>query len=163
MALEISLSQPVDVVYRVMTDRDFLLRRCQANAEREVKVDVSDSGSERQVVLRRDVERNLPGFARKLFRATNRIVDRQKWRSEGGRKLCSYEVEVVGEKLVSIRGEMAIEPDGPEGRASKLRETFSISVSVPLIGRKLEAFAASQMEASLRTNLEFLRTTVQSM
>ena len=143
-------SKDVDTVFALITDPDALTKRCEALGEREVKVEVSESGGTTNVRIAREVEQELPGFAKKLFKPTNIIVEREEWRAEGERKVAKGHLKIVGTGATfdsTIRL-------SPSGAGSVYEIDFTVTAKAPLIRKKLEAFIGDTALDSLKAQHE---------
>ena len=141
----------VDTVYALMTDPDAITKRCEALGERDVKVEVNESGGTTHVRLSREVEQELPGFAKKLFKPVNVLVEREEWRNEGDRKVAKGHLKIVGtgatfDSTISL---------SPNGTGSVYEIDFTVTAKAPLIRKKLEAFIGDTALESLRKQHEY--------
>lgn len=145
--------QDVDTVLARVTDPDFLKRRAEALGEKNVVVQVEGPLAIR---IERDVERKLPGFVKKVFAATNHLIDTQRWITATPTKTSDWTVEIVGQKRVELRGRLSLAP-GASGGCDYV-EVFTATVSIPLLGGQVAKYVAGETEASIRRQIEFLRT-----
>jgi len=136
----------VDTVFRLITDPDALTKRCEALGERDVKVEVSEEGGTTKTRIAREVEQELPGFAKKLFKPTNVVVEREEWRSDGNRKVGTGNLKIVGTGA-SIDSTIEL---SPTGSGSVYEMDFQVSAKAPLIRKKLESFIGETALESLR-------------
>ncbi|MGB7478671.1 MAG: DUF2505 family protein, partial [Polyangiales bacterium] len=95
LKLTINYSQDVDTVYRFVTDPEQIKKRCEASGERNVRIQVEDSGGTKIITSTREIDSDLPAFAKKLFSATNTIVERREWRDAGEKKTCKSHIDVL--------------------------------------------------------------------
>jgi hypothetical protein len=68
--LTINYTQDVDTVYRFVTDPENIKKRCEASGERNVRIEVQEAGGTKTITSTREIDSDLPGFAKKLFSAT---------------------------------------------------------------------------------------------
>jgi hypothetical protein len=144
--LTINYSQDIDTVYRFVTDPENIKQRCEASGERNVRIQVEESGGTKIITSNREIDSDLPGFAKKLFNATNTIVERREWRDAGDKKTCKSHIDVVGTPG-KIDSNITISPNGA---GCKYDIEFEVTAKVPLIRKKLEEFIA-------KTTLEGMR------
>ena len=142
----IDYSQDIDTVYRFMTDPDAIKKRSEALGEQNIRVQVNEAGGTKTITATRDVESDLPGFAKKLFKSTNTIVERLEWRDTGEKKTCKSHIDVVGTPG-KIDSNITISPNGS---GCTYDVEFEVSVKVPLIRRKLEEFVAKTTLKGIR-------------
>ncbi len=138
--------QDVDTVFKLITSPDELTRRCEALGERNVKVEVSESGGVTKTQMAREVEQALPGFAKKLFKPTNTLVEREEWRSVDGRHEGKGELKIVGTGA-TIDSTIRLSPNG-SGCVYEI--DLQVTAKAPLIRRKLESFIGDTALDSLR-------------
>lgn len=142
----IDYTQDIDTVYRFVTDPDNIKKRCEALGEKNVRVKVDEAGGTKTITLTREIESDLPAFAKKLFNSTNTIVERLEWRDAGDKKTCKSHIDVLGTPG-KIDSNITI---SPSGSGCTYDNEFEVTVKVPLIRKKLEEFVA-------KTTLEGIR------
>lgn len=152
--------QGVEAVFALVTDPDYLRRRAEAAGEKNVAVQVDRDGSRIKIRIARDIERNLPGFMKKLFSSTNHIIDLQTWDTAGPTKAADWTVEIGGQKRIDLRGRLSLAPAA--GGGCDYVEAFSASVGIPLIGGRVEKYVLGETESSMRQQIEFLRAALAS-
>jgi len=149
--LTINYAQDIDTVYRFVTDPERIKKRCEASGERNVRIQVEESGGTLVITSTREIDSDLPGFAKKLFSATNTIVERREWRDAGDKKTCRSHIDVVGTPG-KIDSNITISPSG-SGCTYDIE--FEVTAKVPLIRKKLEEFVAKTTMEGLREEHEF--------
>jgi len=149
--LTIKYAQDIDTVYRFVTDPDRIKKRCEASGERNVRIQVEESGGTLVITSTREIDSDLPGFAKKLFSATNTIVERREWRDAGDKKTCKSHIDVVGTPG-KIDSNITISPSG-SGCTYDIE--FEVTAKVPLIRKKLEEFVAKTTMDGMREEHEF--------
>ena len=149
--LTINYAQDIDTVYRFVTDPERIKKRCEASGERNVRIQVEESGGTLVITSTRELDSDLPGFAKKLFSATNTIVERREWRDAGDKKTCRSHIDVVGTPG-KIDSNISISPSG-SGCTYDIE--FEVTAKVPLIRKKLEEFVAKTTMEGMREEHEF--------
>ena len=149
--LTINYAQDIDTVYRFVTDPERIKKRCEASGERNVRIQVEESGGTLVITSTREIDSDLPGFAKKLFSATNTIVERREWRDAGDKKTCRSHIDVVGTPG-KIDSNISISPSG-SGCTYDIE--FEVTAKVPLIRKKLEEFVAKTTMEGMREEHEF--------
>src|SRR6476646_9178364 len=86
----------LEVVAGLLCDAVFLLLRCEDLGESAVQVTTEVLGDRYRVVISRDVEVQVPTFARRIFRARSHVVDDIKWRWEGVSWIGDYTIKIDG-------------------------------------------------------------------
>ncbi len=89
-------AQDVDTVFNLITSPDELTARCEALGERNAKAEASESGGVTNTQIAREVDQELPGFAKRLFKPTNTLVEREQWRSVDGGYEAKGQLKIVG-------------------------------------------------------------------
>jgi len=140
----------VDTVFRLITDPEALTRRCTALGERDVQVEVIEEPGATKTRVAREVEQELPGFAKKLFKPTNVVVEREEWRKVDDRMVGTGHLKIVGTGA-TIDSTIALSPSG-SGCVYEI--DFQVTAKAPLIRKKLEAFIAETALESLRKQHE---------
>jgi hypothetical protein len=149
--LTINYNQDIDTVYRFVTDPDRIKKRCEASGERNVRIKVEEAGGTKIITSTREIDSDLPGFAKKLFSATNTIVERREWRDAGDKKICKSHIDVVGTPG-KIDSNITISPNG-SGCTYDIE--FEVTAKVPLIRKKLEEFVAKTTMEGMREEHDY--------
>jgi hypothetical protein len=144
--LTINYAQDIDTVYRFVTDPDRIKKRCEASGERNVRIQIEEAGGTLVITSTREIDSDLPGFAKKLFSPTNTIVERREWRDAGDKKTCRSHIDVVGTPG-KIDSNITISPSG-SGCTYDIE--FEVTAKVPLIRKKLEEFVAKTTMDGMR-------------
>lgn len=141
--IEHDYAADVETVYALISDPGFIERKYIALGGRDVAVDRSetdDGGCE--VVTKRTITVELPGFAKKVLTPSQTAIQTEKWAAAtaSGERVCTYTVEAQGTPS-KIQGTHRLTPT-----SSGCHHTIDIDakVSVPLIGGRLEKLAAEQ-------------------
>ena len=151
--LTINYNQDIDTVYRFVTDPDQIKKRCEASGERKVRIQVEESGGTTIITSTREIDSDLPGFAKKLFSATNTIIERREWRDAGDKKTCKSHIDVVGTPG-EIDSNVTISPSG-SGCTYDIE--FEATAKVPLIRKKLEAFVEKTTMEGMREEHDYIQ------
>jgi hypothetical protein len=149
--LTINYEQDVDTVYRFVTDPEVIKKRSQAMGEKNIRVQVDEAGGTKTITSTREIESDLPGFAKKLFSSTNTIVERREWRDAGDKKTCKGHIDIVGTPG-KIDSNITI---SPSGTGCTYDIEFEVSAKVPLIRKKLEEFVAKTTLEGMRDEHEY--------
>jgi hypothetical protein len=149
--LTINYTQDVDTVYRFVTDPENIKKRCEASGERNVRMEVQEAGGTKTITSTREIDSDLPGFAKKLFSATNTIIERREWRDAGEKKTCKSHIDVVGTPG-KIDSNVTISPNG-SGCTYDIE--FEATAKVPLIRKKLEAFVEKSTMEGMRDEHDY--------
>ncbi len=146
-------AQDVERMFTLVTDPEFLRRRAEALGEKEVAVTVDRASGQLKIEIKREVEKNVPSFMKKLFNARQTLIDRQAWKSEGGAHISDWTVQLGEGKRIQLRGRLTLAPAA--GGGCDYTEAFTASASIPLVGGRIEKFVLGETEASIRKQIEF--------
>jgi hypothetical protein len=145
----------VERVYELISDPEFIERKYLALGGRDVAVDRSeaDDGSV-EVVTKRTVTVDLPGFAKKVLTPSQTTIQHETWAAVNGNgeRICTYFVEVQGAPS-RIEGRHTLSTAASGGTDHKLE--IEVKVSIPLIGGKIEKFAGETGRADLAAQFDF--------
>ncbi len=139
----------IDAVFAKLSDPEHLRRRAAAAGHRNIDVKVEDRDGRIEIRVARDIESDIPSFAKKVVDATNHVVDTIEWRTQGDEKVGSYRVEVS--PRIRLRGQLALKPV-PGG--CKYVDTFTATVDVPLIGGKIAQIVERETATAIRADCE---------
>ncbi len=154
----INYSQDIDTVYRFVTDPENIKKRCEALGEKNVRVQVDEAGGTKTITLTREIESDLPAFAKKLFNSTNTIVERLEWRDAGDKKTCKSHIDVLGTPG-KIDSNITI---SPSGSGCTYDNQFEVTVKVPLIRKKLEEFVAKTTLDGIRDEHQYYQRALSA-
>ena len=147
----------VDDVLALFVDPDVVRARYEEAGDREIEVlECGADGDGFVVRTSRVVEFDLPGFARKVLKPTNTMVQTDTWgpAAVDGARDGRFEIEVKGAP-VQGGGTMRLEPVD-EGRTRHTVEG-KLDVKVPLVGGKVAGWAEGPSRERLAAELEFHR------
>lgn len=112
----------------------------------------ADDGDTLRVKGRRVVPADLPSVAKKVIGDTNTVTQSEDWRPDGDGYVCDFAVEIANVPG-GMKGWMKIVPVG-EAQSDWILE-YSIKVSIPLIGGKLEGVMKDETRANLEKEFAF--------
>jgi hypothetical protein len=135
-------------VFALLRDPEFLRRRCEASGESNVDIRIDETADGVRVVTARDKAVDLPGFAKRMFSPSNRIIEDTTWRRQGDRFVAEYAIEIAGIPG-EVRGKSTLMPSA-EG--CRYESRFEVTARIPMVGGKLEGFVAERIEEQLRNN-----------
>jgi uncharacterized protein YndB with AHSA1/START domain len=154
MHLEHHYDADVETVFALITDPDFMTRKYTSGGATNVAVDKSeedDGGCE--LVLRRTVSVDLPGFAKRVMQPNNTAIQTENWAAADdlGTRVCHYNVDIQGMPS-KVTGTVTLAPDAG---GTKQEIEADVKVSIPLIGGKLEKFAIETGTTDLNDQIAF--------
>jgi hypothetical protein len=148
---------PLEKVLSLVLDPSFVTERSTALGETDVRVTARRDGDRVVVVNQRNVRRELPSFAAKLFSSVNEVTQTENWDLAGDVKTGTFQIAVKGAP-VKLTGTFDLRADGT---GTLYRVTFDVAVKVPLIGGKLERFTLDQTIAGEQKQLEHTASRVR--
>lgn len=140
----------VAAVYALLTDADHLKARSESAGHRNVQVTLEERGDTLEVRIARDIESDIPRFAKKVVDPVNHVVDTLRWRADGSGKSCSYDVAV--NKRISISGSQSLRDANGE---CHFTDRFTAKVSIPLVGSKIASLVEKETQAGVRGDCAF--------
>jgi hypothetical protein len=151
----------IDDVFALFTDPDVVRARYEAAGDRDIEIlECGAQGDGFLIRTSRTVDVDLPGFARKVLKPTNTMIQVDTWsaRDLDGARDGDFAIEVKGSP-VKVAGEMRIEPtaDG----ATRHTVDGKLEVKVPLIGGKVANWAEGPSQQRLDGEYDFHRARLQ--
>ena len=140
----------VDAAYQALIDPDHLRRRAEDAGEKNISVTVEERGGATVVNLTRDIESEIPSFAKKFVDAVNRVESIFEWRADGESRRATYTANVS--KRITVRGSITLVASGD---GCEHTETFEPTVDMPLIGKKVASLVSEKTETAVRAACRF--------
>jgi hypothetical protein len=147
---QLTYASPADEVHRMLTEPAFRERVCEAldTLSHDVAVQQGDSGVTVRIDMTQRV-RGVPGFARKVVGEQTRVVQTETWTGDRHARL---RLEIPG-KPGHVAGDIVLE-DAADGTGTVETFTGEVSVTVPLVGGKLESVVSGLFVAGMDTERE---------
>jgi hypothetical protein len=141
--LEHHYDADVETVYALISDPGFIERKYVALGGRDVAVDRSETDGGCEVVTKRTMDIELPGFAKKVLTPSQTAIQTENWAAAdaSGVRVCTYQVEVQGVPS-RVAGQHSLRAAAGGGTDHVIE--IDAKVSIPLIGGRLEKLAADQ-------------------
>ncbi len=157
MNISATISYPASTspaqVYELSIDPDFRAAVCEAThaLDYDVRVDEHDDGTS-TVVISRTMPADVPDFMKKLIGETVGVVQTEGWSAPGedGQRTADLVVEIKGQPAKMV-GTAAIVVTGA---AVETRIEGNLKVSIPFVGKKIEAEVAKGIYAAIRREQE---------
>lgn len=153
--LEHHYDADVDTVYALISDPGFIERKYVAIGGRDVAVDRSEQdGGGCEVVTKRTVDIELPGFAKKVLTPSQSPVQTETWAAPDstGARVCTYYVTVPNVPS-RVEGTHTLSPAAGGGTDHVIN--IEAKVSIPLIGGRLEKLAADHGREDIEAQFAF--------
>lgn len=139
---------PIEQVWAMVRDVDAHVAKAERAGHRDVVVaDQAITDDHVHIELDRTVTIDLPSFAKKVMKPTNRVRTIDEWNDHGdGTYGGGFHTDFRGAP-VRIAGITHLEADGAE--RTRYRVEIEVEVKVPMLGRKLESFATRDVDAQI--------------
>ena len=144
---EYTWSADPERVYNVFTMADFQRTLAERTGSLQVQVEVEEVPTGRVIQTSRVLPAQVPPFARPLVGETVRVDEEQRWRSPAG-GCSSAELHIRFSGPLSGHGSINLSPGAQAGTTTG-RFALSFKANVPLVGGKVEALIAEQIEQYL--------------
>lgn len=142
--------------WNLLTDRDVAIERYEAAGHTDIEiVEWGPEGDDFVMKTKRVVHLDLPGFARKVLKPANTMIQTERWGppTDDARE-STFEVEVQGAP-VKISGRSRVVGAG-ETTTHEVRG--QLDVKVPIVGGKIAKWAGGDTQRELAAELDFNRT-----
>src|SRR5262245_17734183 len=145
-----TFAAPIDRVWGMFRDQGSHLAKFEAMGPRDIELLEYDADADRvHVGVKRIVDTELPGFAKKVLKPTNTVTTTDEWKATGDGSYAGRYVVDTGTP-VKIAGTTSLRPDGDR---TAYEITVDVDVKVPLIGGKIADFAKGDVARQL--DMEF--------
>lgn len=153
--LRFEYSHPIDAVFGKLVDRDHLRERSAAAGHRNIQLTVDEKGGGFEIRLERDIEAEIPSFAKKFVSPVNHVVDVIRWRTDGDVKRGTYEALVSSR--ITVRGEMTL---SSSAKGCVYETTCDPKVDVPLIGKKIAQLVSDKTLEAIEIDSKFTQKSL---
>ncbi len=150
-----SYDATLDEVFDFFSDEQRIIAKYQALGARNVEL-LELQGDEASVVVktRRDVPATVPSVLKTLLGEFNTLLQSERWEpDEEDNLVCHFSVEIMGVP-VALQGQMHLMDVG-EGTVNQV--SLSISSALPLIGKKLVAFVATDCSDAMNAEYAYIK------
>jgi len=148
-------SKDVTTVFGMFTDPNYLTEKFTALGATNLElVEHGEKDGKFIIICKRDIPTNPPGFAKKILKSTNTIVETDIWDlSDPDVKRGTYTVDIKGTPI-TVTGTMTLSPT--DTGSVNVVETEA-KVSIPLIGGKIAAFIEDDTRNTLDNDYEYTK------
>lgn len=132
-------SVPVESVMGMLRDPEATAAKYESMGHRDVEVlECGEDDGVLRIQTKRVVDVDLPGFAKKVLKPTNTLVQTDEWRPDGAGWQGTFTVDLHGSP-VEMSGTMRLVP----GSGTCTHEvTMDVRVKVPIVGGRIADWAA---------------------
>jgi len=144
---EIVYQATPDDVFEMLCDQEWREKVCRGIGSVRYEVTVSRTSDGATIRNDRVMNADLPDIAKKIVGDTIEMVQTEEWgpREPDGARHGTFQVEIPG-KPGAIKGTVSIKP---ESAGTREVVAGTVKVSIPLVGKKLEAEVVRGMKAAL--------------
>ncbi|MCA9604251.1 MAG: DUF2505 domain-containing protein [Myxococcales bacterium] len=153
--LRFEYTHPIDVVFAKLIDGDHLRERSAAAGHKNIQITVSEKGGGWEIRLERDIETEIPGFAKKFVNPVNHVVDIIRWRVDGDVKRGTYEAQVSSR--IAVRGEMTVTSSA---KGCIYETTCDPKVDIPLVGGKIAGLVSDKTLEAIEIDSKFTQRSL---
>ncbi|MGV1008149.1 MAG: DUF2505 domain-containing protein [Dermatophilaceae bacterium] len=142
-----------DEVYDMMTDEEFIERKCAAQHATNYSASVRFNGDQATAVARRELPTGgFPEFVRSLVGTSIQIVETAQWdaaRWDGGRT--ARLTVTMGSAPIGLTGTITLQPGG---LGTIVTYSAELKARIPFVGGKVEQAAKPTLLTGMRKELE---------
>jgi len=148
---------PLEAVFAKLIDGEFVRRRSSAAGHRNIEITVDEKNGATEIRLERDIESDIPKFAKRFINPVNHVLDVIRWRDAGDGKAGTYDVKVSAR--ITVKGEMTLRPSGT---GCVYEDTCTPTVDVPLIGKKIAKLVSDETVTAIKEDCRFTQRELDS-
>lgn len=151
---------PIEQCWAMFTDPESHVAKFEAMGHRDLEVVESELGEASfRITIDRVVDVEVPGFAKRVLKPTNRVRSTDLWEDRGdGTYGGTFELDAQGAPI-ETRGRTLLQPEGDS--STRYEITVELKVKVPLIGGRIAEFSRGiigrQLEEEFRLGDEWLK------
>lgn len=158
------LPADVQTVINLITTEDYFHRKYEIMNAQNVQIEVlEDNPDIIKVAVARDVSLgdSVPSFAKKLVKDPMTVNQTIQWQKQGGDSRQGFYTGSLLGKDGGVEADLFLEPNGA---ASQMRIEGRVTISLPLIGRKLEKLmverAAEAFEYDISATEKYIQQNI---
>jgi hypothetical protein len=138
---------PIEAVWAMFCDRESHIAKFASMGHRDIEVqEFRADDSSVHVVLKRVVDTELPGFAKKVLTPTNTVVSTDDWAADGDGGYAGTFAMVAHGAPIDVRGTTRLTAEGDRTRYDI---AVTLKVKVFGIGGKIETFAKGDVQKQM--------------
>lgn len=140
------LAAPLDAVWAMFGDPESHVTKFESMGHRDIEVlEAEADDSTIRIVVRRVVDLEVPGFARRVLQPSNTVTSTDEWRRHDDVATGTQRVDTAGAP-VKISGSTRLEAAGDRTHYEVI---VDVDVKVPLIGKRLSGWARGTVRAQM--------------
>jgi len=143
-------------VYELSTDPDFRSAVCEATHALDCDVRIDEHGDDTStIVVSRTMPADVPDFMKKMIGESVDVVQTENWSApdDDGQRTAELVLQIKGQP-VRMTGTATIVNPGSDGTAAEMRINGDLKVSIPFVGKKIEAEVAKGIYAAIKREQE---------
>ncbi len=146
--------QDVDTIYQCYVDQDFLTKKMEALGARNIEIEIQKEGNETTIVIKREMQAEVPGPLKKFFQAWNGISQWEIWKGKsGGPYFAEMEMEINGVPA-TIKGQIELSTS-KEGAV--IANTTEVKSNIPFLGKTISKFIKEASETAIQEEFEYVK------
>ena len=153
MTFEFSFSHPAPSVFDLLTNREFVIRRCLAMDSIEAECQVSESENTTTVDIDRTQKSDIPSLLKKVMGETQSVNIKEVWFTNEDSYRCSAQTQIKGAPLtVALSKKLR-----PTSVGCQYSARVTAKSGAPLIGKKLEKMVQEKTPQALLEECQYLQ------
>lgn len=147
----------VDAVFSKLTDEAFLRQRAEAAGHRNIVITIEEKSGALEVRVERDVDADVPSFAKKFVTPSNHVVDTVRWRdADNGKKGVK---DVIVNSRIRIDAEITLRP---KNGGCEYAHDHTPKVDVPLIGGRIGKIVDKETSTAVAVDCRLLERALDA-
>lgn len=147
-----TFDHPIERVWAMFTDQDSHVAKFEGMGHRDVKVVQFDNdGNHVVITVKRVVDVDLPGFAKKVLKPTSTVESTDNWHDNGDGTYGGTFVADAKGQPVDVKGTTLLRPDGDR---THYEVKTTVKVKVPIIGGKIEGWAKGDIKKQIQDEFD---------
>lgn len=149
----------INLVFKILTDPDFLKRRALALGSLDASCERNGTQADWQLKLVRQREIKIPAVLSAFLKKIQTATTSEIWRQEGEQFVCNNSTEIDGAPL-SIKGNARLLPSS---LGCTYIVDFETSAKIMFGKKKLQQYAEKTIKKELELECEYTQTTLESL
>lgn len=148
-----TFDHPIEKVWAMFCDENAHVAKFVGMGHRDVEVlDYAHDPTKTIIRVRRVVDVDLPGFAKKVLKPTSTVESTDRWNDNGdGTYGGTFEADAKGQP-VEVKGTTKLTASGDT--KTRYEVTATVKIRVPLIGGKIESWAKGDIERQMQEEFD---------
>lgn len=155
----VTINKDVDTVFNMIVSEDFLKTKLEALGARNVEIlEASSDGGGANLKYNRQVPADAPSALKKFVKEWSDLKAVDTWTgSAGGDRSCNMEIDI--DAPVDMSGTVKLTANGD---STTMTSSMTVKCGIPLVGKKLEQFAATNVEKETQDDLNYTKEKAEA-